>query len=444
MKTPLDRRHFLAAATATGAALTATTTPAALDQPALLGGKPVRREPFPGWPRSDQREETALLEVLHSGKWFRGDGQKVSQFESAFADLTGAKHCVATANGTGALFASLAALGIEPGDEVLVPPYTFIATVNAVLLQYALPIFVDTDPETFQIDAGKIETAITDRTAAIIPVHLGGSAAEMDAILAVAGKHKLAVIEDACQAHLGEWRHHKVGTLGSTGCFSFQVTKNLCSGEGGAILTNDADLAEGCYAFQNNCRARAVTGYNFAYRGGRGANLRLTEFQGSLLLAQMSRLEQQSRVREQNAQYLTTMLQQIPGILPAKMHGGCTRNAYHLYMFRYKSDEFGGLPRTRFLEALHAEGVPASAGYSPLNKQATIRNALGSKGFRRIYSKEVLDGWEERNQCPANDQLCQQAVWLTQNMLLGTRSDMEQIAEAIRKIRAHAGALGRA
>ena len=233
--------------------MTSTTT-AEEDRPALLGGKPVRREPFPGWPRFDQRDEKNLLDVLHSGKWFRGGGECVNRFEAAYADLTGAKHCVATANGTSALYASLAALGIEPGDEVIVPPYTFIATINAVLLQYALPVFVDTDPESFQIDARKIEAAITERTAAIMPVHIGGNVADMDAIMEIARKHKIPVIEDACQAHLAEWRGKKVGTLGAAGCFSFQVTKNLCSGEGGAILTTDGDLAE------RATRSRTTTG----------------------------------------------------------------------------------------------------------------------------------------------------------------------------------------
>ena len=318
MKNALDRRRFLATAAAASAVSATSTTRADQDKPALLGGKPVRREPFPGWPRFDQRDEKNLLDVLHSGKWFRGSGDCVNRFEAAYADLTGAKHCVATANGTSALYTSLAALGVEPGDEVIVPPYTFIATINTVLLQYALPVFVDTDPESLQIDPRKIEAAITERTAAIMPVHLGGNVADMDAILAIARKHKLPVIEDACQAHLAEWRGKKVGTLGTTGCFSFQVTKNLCSGEGGAILTGDGDLAEKCYAFQNNNRARAATGYNFFYRGGRGANLRMTEFQGNLLLAQMTRLEEQSRTREQNAQYLTRMLKEIPGILPGQ------------------------------------------------------------------------------------------------------------------------------
>jgi dTDP-4-amino-4,6-dideoxygalactose transaminase len=445
MKSKLDRRRFLATSAAASAAMAGTSaTSADQDKPALLGGKPVRREPFPGWPRYDQRDEKNLLDVLHSGHWYRGGGDCVNHFETAYSALTGARHCVATANGTSALYTSLASIGIEPGDEVIVPPYTFIATINSVLLQYALPVFVDSDPETFQIDPRKIEAAITDRTAAIMPVHLGGNVADMDGILAVAARHKLPVIEDACQAHLAEWRSKKVGTLGTTGCFSFQVTKNLCSGEGGAILTNDAELAERCYAFQNNNRARAATGYNFAYLASRGANLRMTEFQGNLLLAQMTRLEEQSRTREQNALYLTSMLKEIPGILPARMYEGCTRNAYHLYMFRFKSEAFGGLPRAKFLHALEAEGIPCSGGYTPLNKESFLPTALNSKGFRRIYPKELLDRYDERNHCPANDQLCQEGVWFTQTMFLGTRSDMDQIAAAVRKIQAGAGALARA
>jgi perosamine synthetase len=444
MKSPVDRRQFLATATATGAALTLARTAAAKGTPALLGGTPVRREPFPGWPRVDDRDEKALVEVLRSGNWYRGAGDVVNQFESAYAELTGAKHCVAVANGTSSLITSLAALGVGPGDEVIVPPYTFIATVNAVLLHHALPVFVDTDPETFQIDARKVEAAITDRTVAIMPVHLGGSVADLDAILEVARKHKLPVVEDACQSHLAEWRNRKVGTWGSAGGFSFQNSKNLTSGEGGAILTNDGELAERCYKFQNNSGGRQGTGDHFSYLGGRGANLRLTEFQGALLMSQMTRLEHQSRTREQNAKYLTTMLEEIPGISPAKMYEGCTRNAYHLYMFRIDGEALEGLPRAKFLKALAAEGIPASGGYSPLNKQSFLRDALASKGFKRLYPKDVLEGWEDRNQCPANDRLCEQAVWFTQNMLLGDREDMEQIAAAVRKIQTHAGSLARA
>lgn len=431
-------------AAVTGAAGAPTLLLAASDKPALLGGKPVRTAPFPSWPVIDERDDQAMLEVLHSGKWFRGSGQTTDRFEEAYAKLTGAKYCVATANGTSALFASLGGLGVGPGDEVILPPYTFVATLNVILLQYALPIFVDTDLETFQIDARKVEAAITDRTTAIIPVHIGGSAADLDTLLAAAKQRNVPVVEDACQAHLAEWRGRKVGTWGATGCFSFQASKNLNSGEGGAILTNDAELAERCYAFHNNCRARNTASYHFSHLGSRGANLRLTEFQAGLLLSQMTRLEEQSRRREENARYLTGMLREIPGTVPAKMYEGCTRNAYHLYLFRYQAEHFGNLPRSKFLQALSAEGIPCWPGYSPLNKEAFVKATLKTRAYQRIYPPELLANWEERTACPANDRLCQEAVWFTQAMLLGPRSDMDHIVAAIRKIRAHASELAKA
>ncbi|MCX7045311.1 MAG: DegT/DnrJ/EryC1/StrS family aminotransferase [Candidatus Sumerlaeota bacterium] len=414
------------------------------EKPVLLGGKPARTEAFPSWPVIAENDEKAWMDVLRSRKWFRGYGDQVNRFEEAYAKLTGAKHCVAAANGTSALFAALGALEVGPGDEVILPPYTFVATLNVITLQYALPVFVDTDPETFQIDARKIAAAVTERTAAILPVHIGGSAADLDAILAVAKKRKLPVVEDACQAHFAEWRGRKVGTWGDAGCFSFQASKNLNCGEGGAILCNDGELAEKCYAFHNNCRVRNATTYKFPHLGSRGVNSRLTEFQAALLMSQMTRLEEQSKTRGQNAQYLTGMLKEIPGIVPAKMYEGCTRNAYHLYMFRYQSDGFAGLPRAKFLKALGAEGVPCMSGYSPLNKEPFVKATLKTRAYQKIYPPEILAAWEERTQCPVNDQLCQEAVWFTQTLFLGSRSHMEQIAEAIRKIQAHAAELGKA
>jgi dTDP-4-amino-4,6-dideoxygalactose transaminase len=326
----------------------------------MLGGPKTHPAPFPIWPVLDQTEERALLDTLRSRKWYRGDGQRVTRFEQAYAQLTGAKFCVATANGTSALSTSLNALGIEPGDEVLVPPYTFIATVNAVLRQYALPVFVDTDAATFQMDARQIEAAITPRTRAIIPVHLGGNACDLDAILPIAAHHNIPVIEDACQAHLTEWRERKVGTWGQAGCFSFQASKNLNSGEGGAVLCNDESLRERCFAFHNNGTGPKPRA-SFTY-SSTGTNLRMTEFQAALLVAQMTRIEDQANTRTQNATYLTSLLNEILGITPARMYDGCTRNAYHLYMFRYDQTHFSNLPRSVFLRALMAEGVPASSG----------------------------------------------------------------------------------
>jgi dTDP-4-amino-4,6-dideoxygalactose transaminase len=276
MQYPVNRRDFVAAATAAGVSLAvhgATAAPTA-DKPAILGGKKTRTQPFPAWPVMDAREEKSMLTTLRSGKWFRGGAPNVDKFEQSFARLAGAKHCVATNGGTSALIAALGALEIGPGDEVIVTPYTFIATIDSILMHYALPVLVDVDPETFQIDPAKIEAAITDRTAAILPVHIGGNVADMDAILAVARRHKLPVIEDCCQAHVAQWRHRNVGTWGTAGCFSFQVTKNLSSGEGGAVLTDDNDLAERIYAFHNNCRARTVSSYNFTYTPTRAGNFR--------------------------------------------------------------------------------------------------------------------------------------------------------------------------
>jgi dTDP-4-amino-4,6-dideoxygalactose transaminase len=370
----------------------------------------------------------------------RGAGKQVDRFEEKYASLLGAKHCLATANGTSALITSLYGLGVEPGDEVLVPPYTFVATVNAVLMHHALPVFVDTDPHSFQMDAKKVEAAITERTKVILPVHVGGAPADLDTILGVASKHKLAVLEDACQAHLAEWRGRKVATWGTAGCYSFQNSKNLNSGECGAILTNSDDLVERCFAYHNNGRGRKVDSYHFAYTQN-GANLRMTEFQAALLMTQMIPIEQNAKLREQNAAHLTSLLKEIPGVEPAKPHEGCTRNAFHLYMLRYRKEQFGGLSRAAFLKALKAEGIPASGGYTPLNKEPFLQNALKSRVYQALYPKATLEQWVERNECPVNDQLCQEAVWFTQNVLLDTRQGMEQIAEAIRKVQANARAI---
>ena len=440
MNSELSRRRFVAAASAAGAVARAATNG---ERPAALGGKKVRTEPFPAWPRFNEKEERALLDVLRSGKWYRGSGTFVKQFEQSYAELTGAKQALASANGTSALFISLNVLGVEPGDEVIIPPYTFIATVNVVLRQHALPVFVDSDPQTFQIDHRKIEAAITPNTRAIMPVHLGGNACNLDAILEITKRRKIPLIEDACQAHLGEWKGRKVGTYGDTGCFSFQASKNLNSGEGGAILFNNEDLREKAYAFHNNGSGLKAIGANFTY-ATTGANLRLTEFQAAMLLAQMTRLEQQSKTRAENAKFLSSMLKEIPGMVPVKAYDGCTNNAWHLYMARYNAAAFSGLTREKFLKALTAEGIPASGGYSPLNTQQFLKDTLASRGFQRLFSAKRLKEWEERNHCPANDKLCGEAIWFTQNMLLGSRGDMEQIAEAIRKIHAHSGELARA
>jgi dTDP-4-amino-4,6-dideoxygalactose transaminase len=442
MSRQVTRREFVAATTSVGVGLVLGGAAQGAEKPALLGGKPMRAGGYASWPIVTSADVKSVSEVVRSGGWYRNGS--VEQFEKAFASMHGARHCVAVSSGTSALYASLGALGVGPGDEVIVPPYTFLATVNVALLHYAMPVFVDSDRETFQMDPAKLEAAITDRTAAIIPVHIGGSAADLDRVLAIAKKRNVPVIEDACQAVLGRWRDRGVGSWGASGCFSFQVSKNVCSGEGGAILTNDETMADNCHAFHNCGRKRPGAGPSSNYRGGRSANLRMTEFQGALLLSQMEGAEQRAKTRNENAAYLSSMLREVPGIVPARMYEGCTRNAYHIYMFRYQPEKFGGLSRHMFLKALNAEGIPCSGGYSPLNKEGFIRDALNSRAYIKVYGKAEIENWEDRNRCPENDKLCKEAVWFMQNMLLGPRSDMDEIAEAVRRINVHAAELARA
>lgn len=408
--------------------------------PAILGGQKIRTRGWPAWPIWDSAtDEEPVIKVLRSGVWSRAG--VVAEFEKKWAEMMGAKRCLAVVNGTTALIAAMVQLGIGGGDEVIVPPYTFIATVQAVLQTGAMPVFVDTDPETFQIDPEKIEAQITPRTRAILPVHILGLPADMIKIMAIARKHNLLVVEDACQAWLAEIDHKKVGTFGNAGCFSFQNSKNIPIGEGGAIISDDEAFMDRCYSYHNY-------GYPYGTSVGEvasgaiiaGTKLRITEYQAAIGLAQLKRFDAQTSKRNINAAYLSSQLKKISGILPYKFNERVTRAAFHLYPFRYKKEEFKGLTRGEFIKALDAEGIPASSGYTPLNKMPYLADAFKSKNFRLMYPPELLDyrKYMERNQCPANDQLCEEAVWFGQNMLLAEKSDMDDIAAAIEKIHKNA------
>jgi dTDP-4-amino-4,6-dideoxygalactose transaminase len=262
MKTPLTRRGFIRNAAVGSAALgwlNAEHAPRTLAsetaKPALLGGMPVHRGGWSRWPTWRESWEPGVLKVLRSGNWYRGEGGHVAEFEAGYAKLLGAKRCLATASGTTALQVALHVMDVDAGDEVIVSPYTFIATYNAILMNKALPVFADTDPETLTMDPTSIESRITDRTRAVLPVHIYGMPCEMDSINTIARKHKLGVIEDACQAWLAEYKGRKCGTVGDLACFSFQNSKHIPSGEGGAVTGNSDDLLDRCHAFHNVGRA---------------------------------------------------------------------------------------------------------------------------------------------------------------------------------------------
>ncbi|TLV00683.1 DegT/DnrJ/EryC1/StrS family aminotransferase [Dyadobacter luticola] len=447
----LSRRDFIrknslagvgVALASTGIAKPFNIATGAASKPAILGGASAWAEDrWPIWPMWDKdNDEKLLLEVMRSGVWSRAD--MVTRFEKAWADMLGAKRSLAVVNGTQSLVIAINQLDIKAGDEVLVPPYTFIASVSAILSNGAMPVFVDIDPETFQIDPAKIEAKITPRTKAILPVHILGLPCDMDRIMAIAKKHNLFVIEDSCQAHLAEYDHKKVGTIGNVGCFSFQNSKNLPIGEGGALVSNDDKLMDKCFSYQNfgNPYGTAVGSVSTGAIM-QGTKLRFTEYQAAIGIAQMKRLDAQTTTRNENATYLKSLIKDIPGISPYKLYDKVTRGAYHLFPFRYNKEGFKGLSRQDFLKALTAEGVPCSSGYAVLNTQPFLKDTFDSKNYRKMYSKDMLDinAFNERNKCPLNEKLCnEEAVWFTQNMLLGTKEDMKMIASAIEKI--HAGA----
>ena len=439
-KNSLTRRQFLATASAgTIAAVTSGTIPAygnvsrKAGKLAIHGGQPVRTKPWPSWPVWDKSAEESVLSILRSGIWCRLGGKTVSEFEKKYAELMGVKRCLCTVNGTNALLTALHVLDIGVGDEVIVSPYTFIATYNVVIGSSALPVFADTDPETFQINPDKIEERINENTRAILPVHILGLPANMDKINAIAKKHNLVVIEDACQAWMAEWKGKKCGTLGDSGCFSFQNTKHLPCGEGGALVGNDDEIMDRAFSHHNCGRpygsVKKTSNYPIV-----GTNRRMTEYQAAILLSQMKRLESDTQKRNENAQYLTSKIKDIPGIVPHKLYEQVTRAAYHLYPFRYKKEHFNNAPRDKFLAALEAEGIPCSGGYGPQYRDGLIEAALNSKNFTRAFSKERLAKYRQELNFPDNDQLCKEAVWLSQELLLTTKKDMDDIADAILKI----------
>ena len=402
---------------------------------ALLGGTPRRKRPFTSWPIFGRPEDKRLLRTLHSGKWGRLDGTEVAGFERRFAAMHGCKHALGVVNGTVSLRIALMAAGIQADDEVIVPPYTFLSTASAVVEANAIPVFADVDLETFNLDPKAVEAAITPRTRAIIPVHFAGQVADMDAIMAIARKRKLIVIEDAAHAHGAIYKKRPAGSIGHLGSFSFQSSKNLTSGEGGLITTNDDQLAESCRSIHSCGRIPGGLWYEHHVMSG---NYRLGEFQGAILNCQLSRLEAQTRKRDRNGQYLAAKLSQLPGLHPQKRVAGCDRHSYHLFMMRLDGEKFGA-PRAAVIKALQAEGIPCSGGYAiSLPQQPLFRN----KAFAPYLPKSSARLNYKNVHCPNSDLLCrEQTIWFEQRLFLGPRADMDDIARAFEKIYENRAAL---
>ncbi len=381
---------------------------------AILGGEPVRQKPFACYPVFDERELSALKEVLESGVW-GGYNPKVKEFEQAFADFHQARFGITAANGTVTLETALSATGIGPGDEVVVPPISFIATATAVLRIGATPVFADIDEATYNLSPTRVSEAVTERTRAIIPVHFAGHPADMDALMSIAERHQMIIIEDCAHAHGATWKGKSIGSFGHFGSFSFQASKNLTAGEGGFLTTNDEELAE---IARSICNQGRRTGGGWYEHVRLGTNYRLTGWQAAILLAQFSRLPEQIERRNENARFLNEQLSEMDLISTPFVDERVTCHSYYLYMIRLNLDRFPGITKDNFVKALTAEGIPCSVGYP-----------------HPLYKNQVFNDYKHiRNDCPEAERMCSNSFWLSHEILLSEQDNLNDIVSAIEKI----------
>lgn len=386
-------------------------------QLALLGGSPALKEAPPAWPVFDESDRKALNGVLESRIW-GGYHESVGELERQFAAYHGAEYGIALANGTVSLEIALSSAGIKPGDEVLVSPITFVASATAILRVGAVPVFVDIDPETINLDANKVAAHISKRTRAIVVVHFAGHPADLDQLTELCDQHGLAMIEDCAHAHGAEWQEQRVGSFGRFGSFSFQASKNMTAGEGGMLITNDAELAERARSISNQGRRSGGAWYEHARLG---TNARLTGFQATLLLNQLQRLPQQLETRMTRARRLQTALRTIAGLKPTPqtLDERVSTHGFHIFSMKFDQEAFGGASRERVIEAMQAEGLPVTAGYP----QPIYRNELFS-----MHAHVVHD-------CSEAETYCRTSMWLPHNALLADDQWIDAAIVAVRKVR---------
>jgi len=436
----LTRRRFIAVASASSLeALASTNVSAGVDvvkkagKLAILGGQPVRKnKSWPSWPYVDDRIVEAIVKTTKSGIWCRIQSATgtVPTFEKEYAKLMGARYCIGTGSGTQALHTCVEALGIGVGDEVITSPYTDPGTIASILSARALPVLADLDPASYQLNPEDVERRITENTKAIMPVHMMGQPCHLERIMAIARKHNLDVIEDAAQAHLAEYQGKKLGTIAPLGCFSFQSSKTIACGEGGAILGDDEALMDKCYTVHNHGTSRK----------GRteliGPKYRMNEFEAAVLLAQLGGAQERFARRNQNAAHLTWRLKGCPGVVPQKLYDGTASGSFYLYAMSYKKEHFNGVDRSRFLKAVEAEGVSLSPYIERgLHREPWVDHIVRIKAYQKSFSAKRLQQFRDEMSCPDCDRVCEEMVMIwASGPLLGTQSDMDDIADAILKV----------
>ena len=407
-------------------------------QLALFGGEPVRKVPFPKHPIITSDEKTAVLEVLDSGnlstfiassgEFFLG-GKKIKEFEKKFSQKIGTKFAVAFNSATSALHAAVVAINVKPGDEVIVPPYTFTSTATSVLMHNAIPVFADIKNDTYCIDPKSIEKNITKLTKGITAVHLFGHSCDMDEIMSIAKKNNLKVIEDCAQAPGGKYRGANVGTIGDCGIFSFQETKNIMTGEGGMLVTDDEKIAKVTQMIRNHGEVTSESQEKRTYVSEiLGWGYRMTELEAALGIVQLSKLDKFNVERIKLANYLTENLKSIEGLTHTKYD--FVDHVYYVYGLSY-DEKIIGISRNEFCKALSAEGIPFSEGYvKPL-----YLNPLYLE--RRSFAFKHYNGNAkyEKGLCPNAENLFENKMILTSVCRPpATIEDMKDIISAIHKI----------
>lgn len=404
------------------------------DTPAILGGTPLRATDYPSWPVWDDTERSGLLRVLDDGGWWQGDGDVAASMAADFASYHGARFGLAMTNGTHTLEAALIACGVGDGDEVIVPAMTFVASASAALAVNATPILVDIDPDNLCIDVDAARDAITERTKAIVAVHVAGAACDLDELTALCGRAGIRLIEDCAHAHGTFWRGRGVGSWGDFGSFSMQRSKLMTAGEGGVLICNDEALRDAAWAYADCGR---VKGEWFYHHATLGTNLRMTEWQGAVLAAQLQRFPEQNRVRNDNALALNRALDEIPGIRTPRRDPRMDSQGNYCFVFHYDSKQFSGLPLRRFEAALAAEGIPMGVSYPSLTDLTMFRTRNFEPRLRHLAPEVDYPLLH----LPRAEHAAATTVWLQHRILLASREDVLDVSRAVSRIRAHAEAI---
>ncbi|MWA03156.1 aminotransferase class I/II-fold pyridoxal phosphate-dependent enzyme [Actinomadura sp. LD22] len=371
---------------------------------------------LPEWPQYDEREREGLARALEQGQWWRMGGGEVDAFEREFAEHEGAAHALAVTNGTHALELALQVLGVGPGDEVLVPAFTFISSSQAVQRLGAVAVPVDVDPGTYNLDAAAAAAAIGPRTRAIMPVHIAGQFADMDALAKLSADSGVPLVQDAAHAHGARWNGRRVGEFGTIAAYSFQNGKLMTAGEGGAVTFPDRDSHEEGFLRHSCGRPRDDRGYHHRTSG---SNFRLNEFSAAVLRAQLSRLDNQIDTRERRAPVLARLLAEIPGVVPQERDARADRVPHYMAMFRVP--ELAGERRDALVDALVARGVPAFVVF-----RAVYRTAA----FWETGAPDATAG-ELAARCPNAEALTGDGIWLHHRTLLGTEDQIHRVAEIV-------------